>query len=121
MNILNRFKSIIDLTFRRYIDLQKAEAQAREAQIELALERVRARTMAMHKSEELAETAEVLYHQLEELGDDPERITVGLVDETNGVVTWWATDQGGSQLNIRFEATIDEPTVMLKLYNGWKA
>ena len=47
------------MTYRRFLDLQKAEAQAREAQIQLALERVRARTMAMHKSEELAETAQV--------------------------------------------------------------
>ncbi len=31
-------------------DLQQAEAQAREAQIEAALERVRSRTLAMQKS-----------------------------------------------------------------------
>ena len=35
---------------RASADLQKAEAQARESQIELALERVRARTMAMQRS-----------------------------------------------------------------------
>ena len=30
------------LTLQRFLDLQKAEAQAREAEIQLALERVRA-------------------------------------------------------------------------------
>jgi hypothetical protein len=52
----------------RFLDLQKAEAQAREAQIELALERVRARTMAMQKSDELAEAAQLLYHEFGTLG-----------------------------------------------------
>ena len=120
-NILKRFASVVDLTFKRYFDLQKAEAQTRESKIQLSLERVRARTMAMHKSEELAEVAEVLYNQLKDLGDDPERITIGIMSEDNRVITWWATDQGGSKLNIRFQATADEPTVMLKLYNSWKA
>src|SRR6185503_397226 len=64
IQILERFTSVFNLTYRRFLDLQKAEAQAREAQIELGLERVRARAMAMHKSEELSETASVLFHEL---------------------------------------------------------
>jgi hypothetical protein len=37
--ILKRFASVVDLTFKRYFELQKAETQTREAQIELGLER----------------------------------------------------------------------------------
>ena len=48
-----RFAKVFEMTYRRFLDLQKAEAQVKESQIQLALERVRARTMAMHKSEEL--------------------------------------------------------------------
>jgi len=50
--ILKRFGNVFEQSYTRFLDLQKAEAQAREAQIQLALERVRARTMAMQKSEE---------------------------------------------------------------------
>ena len=64
INILNRFKSIIDLTFRRYFDLQKAEAQAREAQIEASLERVRARAMSMHTPGDLSETVSLFFKEL---------------------------------------------------------
>ncbi len=39
----------------------------REAQIEAALERIRARTMAMHKSDELTEIALVLWEQFGDL------------------------------------------------------
>ncbi|MFZ1259324.1 MAG: hypothetical protein WAQ93_02545, partial [Chitinophagaceae bacterium] len=47
---LMRFGKVFQQTYTRFLDLQKAEAQAREAQIEAALERVRARAMAMHTS-----------------------------------------------------------------------
>jgi len=38
-NILQRFAAVFEQTYIRFLDLQKAEAQAREAQIEAALER----------------------------------------------------------------------------------
>src|SRR5438045_5409415 len=43
--ILKRFAKVFDQSYTRFLDLQKAEAQARESKIQLALERVRARTM----------------------------------------------------------------------------
>ncbi len=67
-NLLNRFAIEFERTYTRFLDLQKAEAQAREAQIELALERVRARTMAMHSSDELGETSYLLERQVAALG-----------------------------------------------------
>src|SRR6185503_815423 len=45
--VIRRLAYVFEQSYTRFLDLQKAEAQAREAQIELALERVRARTMAM--------------------------------------------------------------------------
>ncbi len=66
--IFKRFAKVFDQTYTRFLDLQKSEKQAREAEIELALERVRARTMAMQQSEELAEVATVLFQQVGELG-----------------------------------------------------
>src|ERR1019366_9840027 len=61
--ILMRFGKVFEQTYTRFLDLQKAEAQAREAQIETALERVRSRTMGMQKSEELKEVIQVVYDQ----------------------------------------------------------
>ena len=66
--ILERFAIEFERAYTRFLDLQKAEAQAREAQIQLALERVRARTMAMQSSEELAEVSFLLNKQVVELG-----------------------------------------------------
>ena len=53
--ILKRLAKVFEQTYTRFLDLQKAEEQAREAQIEVSLERVRAKTMAMHSSDKLRE------------------------------------------------------------------
>ncbi|MGB5262443.1 MAG: hypothetical protein WBN28_02530, partial [Lutimonas sp.] len=66
-DIFKRFTKVFDQTYTRFLDLQKAEAQAREAQIEAALEKVRSRSLAMHKSDELNEVVKVLFEKMIEL------------------------------------------------------
>ena len=66
--IFIRFAKVFEQTYTRFLDLQKAEAQAREAQIEAALEKVRSRSLAMHKSEELSDVIKVVSEQLQYLG-----------------------------------------------------
>ncbi len=66
-DIFIRFAKVFEQTYTRFLDLQKAEAQAREAQIEAALERVRSRSMGMQKSEELKEVIKIVYQQLTHL------------------------------------------------------
>lgn len=67
-DILKRFAKVFEQAYTRFLDLQKAEAQSRESQIQLALERVRARTMAMQHSDELADASFVLDSQVRALG-----------------------------------------------------
>jgi len=119
-DLLQRATTVFSFAYTRFLDLQNASARAREAQIQLALERVRARTMAMHKSAELAETAQVLFQQLLELGGIPDRIAIGVVDELAGVVNFWSTDQSGSHINRSFKARLNEEKVMSKTYQAWK-
>ena len=74
------------------MDLVKAETQAREAEIQLALERVRARTMAMQKSEELQEVVSVLYEQLDHLDLVELGCELILCDEQNEMLEYWHTN-----------------------------
>ena len=66
-DLTNRFARVFDQTYTRFLDLQKAEAQARESQIEAALERVRSRSMSMQKSEELRDVIQVVFEQLRQI------------------------------------------------------
>ncbi len=119
-SIFKRFAQVFEQTYTRFLDLQKAEAQAREVQIELALERVRARSMAMQHSVELQDTSLVLFEQLKELGEPAEQCTIGIIKESEAVVEISATLHG-SKMQRTFRHKIDEPFVMSKIFKGWKA
>ncbi|MDP3915067.1 MAG: hypothetical protein Q8R96_15175, partial [Bacteroidota bacterium] len=119
-SIVIKMAGAFNMAYQRFLDLQKAEAQARESQIQLALERVRARTMAMQKSDELSETVTVLFHQFTALGEKPERMAIEIVNEKENIFEIWATQHGGSQMNQLFKASLDEPHVMQKMYKAWE-
>jgi signal transduction histidine kinase len=119
-SVFSRFVKVFGQTYRRFLDLQNAEKQAREAQIESALEKVRSRTMAMQFSDELADAAYVLFEQLKTLGVTHERINVGIVNEDSHTIDFWITEQGGDKLNTKFSGRISEPTTLSKVYAAWK-
>lgn len=118
--ILKRFRNVFDLAYRRYADIQLAEAQAKEAQIQLALERVRGRTMAMQHSDELSETAHILFQQFTSLGEKPLQITIGIINAEDKTIEFWATDLSGNKTEKTAKGSLDEPFLLSKLYAGWK-
>ncbi|HET9433335.1 MAG TPA: nuclear transport factor 2 family protein, partial [Chitinophagaceae bacterium] len=120
LDILSRFGKVFDLTYTRFNDLKQAEEQARESQIQLALERVRARTMAMQKSDELPETSYLLFQQVKELGLTAVQNSIGIVNEEAGFVELSTTVQG-HHLPHTLNVPIDDPYVMAKAVAAWKA
>ena len=121
LRIFRKFTSVLSLTYRRYIDLKEAEAQAKEAQIETALERVRSRTLAMQKSDELAETAAVLFRQLINLGIAPNRLYIGIIKDVDGQIEFWVTDEDGSKVSTQFTGNINKNASIHKMYTAWQA
>jgi len=119
INLFKRFRNVFELAYRRYIDIEKAEAQAREAQIELALERVRARTMAMQKSGELTETSLLLFQQFKDLGETSEQISIGIFNEGKNIMQLYSTLYG-SQWKEAARVDLNEPVVMKKIHAAWR-
>jgi hypothetical protein len=68
ISLFKRFRNVFQLAYQRFADIQKAEARAREAQVEAALEKVRSRSLAMHNSEEVKGVAGEVFDRLRELG-----------------------------------------------------
>ena len=93
--ILTRFATEFGRVYQRFLDLQKAEAQAREAQIEAALERVRARSMGMHHSSELGDVAAVLFDQMNQLLGELWTCGFVLCEEDREEHEWWLSMDGG--------------------------
>jgi signal transduction histidine kinase len=119
--VLKRFANVFDQAYTRFIDLQKSEAQAREAQIEAALERVRSRTLAMQKSEELAETASVLFKQLIDLGIEPNRLYINITKDETGEAEFWITDEDGGKISMMYSVNMNDNPSFKKMHTGWKA
>ncbi len=93
IKIIQRFRNVFDLAYRRYTDITKAEAQAREAQIEAALERVRTNAMAMQNSNDLAKIVEIVFTELKKVGFETIRCGIGIIEgaETKKVDIWSTT------------------------------
>ncbi|TFG75564.1 MAG: hypothetical protein E4H26_05895 [Flavobacteriales bacterium] len=119
-DIFRRFTKVFEQTYTRFLDLQKAEARARESQIEMALEKVRSRTMAMHQSEELGEVASVMFEQISMLTSTPDRFNIGIANEADESFDIWVTDQNGHQVNRLFVARADKSPVISAFFKARK-
>ena len=94
-DILVRFAGVFDQTYTRFLDLKNAEAQARESQIEAALERVRSRSLAMHKTDELQDVMRVVAEELKNTGvilDTGGAVICTYFQDSKDVIHWTATD-----------------------------
>ncbi|HSV10740.1 MAG TPA: hypothetical protein VLI68_08225, partial [Hanamia sp.] len=99
-DILLRFAKVFDLTYTRFNDLQKAEAQAREAQIETSLERVRSKTMAMHNSADVGETVAALFDELKKLGIETIRCGIGIMQNAKTMEVWTAKPNENNKIDL---------------------
>ncbi|HAZ24489.1 MAG TPA: hypothetical protein DCY95_07475, partial [Algoriphagus sp.] len=113
IELIQRFALVFEQAFRRFLDLERAEKQAREAQIEVALERIRARSMAMHTSEELNEVLSVMFKQIEELGIDAKCAHLTLMDLESNAFSFRITGKNGA-------SNIGEQIIDLDAMPTWK-
>ena len=121
LKILTRFSKVFEQAYIRFLDLQKAEAQAREAQIEAALERVRSKAMAMHNTQDLSDTIHAFYKELQSFSITPRRCGVGLLDKESrsGELFTWNTTEHGESLELVGRLLMEGHPVLEKVYEGW--
>jgi serine phosphatase RsbU (regulator of sigma subunit) len=119
-NLFKRFLKVFELAYRRYLDIEKAEGQARETEIELALERVRARTMAMQKSEELSDVVMILFGQMKDLDIDIDGININILNEGQTGFDSWFTAPGYTKAVCLYTPYFDTP-VMNDIFNAVKS
>jgi len=117
---LVRFARAFDLAYKRFEDLISTERQTREAQIELALERVRSRTLAMHSSGELAETAVVLFRQLIDLGIEPNRLFITIINKESQQMEFWITNEDGSKVSDKYSGSSKDNRTFKRMFEGWQ-
>lgn len=121
INIIKRFARVFEQAYTRFQDLQKAEAQAKEAQIEAALERVRSKAMAMHSSKDLAATIVAFYHELESFSITPRRCGVGLLNKETRIaeLSTMNTTSDGNSIEIIGTLKMTGHPVLEGVYDNW--
>jgi signal transduction histidine kinase len=120
-DIFKRFGKVFDQTYTRFLDLQKAEAQAREAQIETALERLRAKAMGMQKSDELHEVLAVLFEQFDILDIRPMSTHMTILDIENNKFTFRETGKYGNRSYGEHTFALDAMDTWDDMVNSWRS
>ena len=118
--ILKRFAKVFEQAYIRFMDLQKAEKRARETQIDIALERVRSRAMAMHQSDELSEAAELLYQEFYKLGVTPFSCGYLINDEENKQWKVWMTDANDETFKNFWTLPFNADQHLKNRYKSWE-
>ena len=121
INLLERFASVFNLTYTRFNDLQQAEAQARDTHIEAALERVRSRTMAMQKSEDLALVVSAIFEELEKLNLKIIRCGIAIHNKIKNTANLWTTtiSDKGRIAEVSGDEPMDIHPLLQGAYNAW--
>ncbi|MHA7130662.1 ATP-binding protein [Algoriphagus namhaensis] len=122
LKIFERFAKEFRQTYIRFLDIKKAEAQAREAQIEAALERVRAQTMAMHSSEDVGQCIVKMFNELTALGvDEGTRFGIGILNHENENNQLWTARKNGDEVKMHIgNLDMTSHPLLKKARKAWK-
>ena len=120
-DIFKRFAKVFEQTYTRFLDLQKAEAQTREAQIEASLERVRSKAMAMHKSEDLTAAVAVVFDELDKLDQGMSRCGIGILNKEKRSADVWTTSksEGQNTVDVSGDESMDIHPLLQKAFDAW--
>jgi len=97
LEIFKRFHQVFKLAYRRFLDIQQAEAQAKEARIEAALERIRSRALAMNKSTEVGDVSDLLFSELEKMDINPTGFSIMVFDREQDKYELWRAKEVAHQ------------------------
>ena len=119
-DIFKRFGKVFEQSYTRFIDLQKAEAQAREAQIELSLERVRTRAMGMQNSNELAELVNTVFKELTQLDFELGWCMINIIDAPSLSNTVWTINAESGKIPESFHMKFEDYPFHDAMMKGYK-
>jgi SnoaL-like domain len=121
LNLFKRFLNVFELAYTRYLDIELAIAQAKEAKIELALERVRARAMAMQHSDELAELVSALFKELTQLDFSLTSCIIWMHDHDHTNDTLWISSAEMNKPAEPFRVKPFHDDFFKSIIHAWKA
>jgi signal transduction histidine kinase/DNA-binding response OmpR family regulator len=117
--ILKRFGQVFEQSYTRFLDIQKAEALAREAIKQASVDRVRGEIASMRTSEDLNRITPIIWRELETLEVPFIRCGVFIVDEEKEKVQVYLTTPDGKSLGV-LNLSLDANELTSNTVNHWK-
>ncbi|HOY17064.1 MAG TPA: ATP-binding protein [Haliscomenobacter sp.] len=118
--VLQRFAAVFEQAYTRFLDLQKAETQAREAQIEVALERIRAKALAMESSTQINTVIAIIYRECNTLLLDLTASLIIIYNETTLDTCWYLAKQEDPDFPSGFKIPYNKHPFSLAMLDGWE-
>ncbi|MGM0619669.1 MAG: hybrid sensor histidine kinase/response regulator transcription factor [Bacteroidota bacterium] len=117
--ILKRFGQVFEQSYTRFLDIQKAEALAREAIKQASLDRVRGEIASMRTSEDLNRITPIIWRELETLEVPFIRCGVFIVDEEKEKIQAYLTTPDGKSLGV-LNLSLNANELTSKAVKHWK-
>jgi signal transduction histidine kinase len=119
LRILRKFNTVMALTYRRYFELQEAEARELAAIKESSLDRVRAEIASMQTADDLNRITPLVWKELNTLGVPFFRCGVFIIDnEMQKVHAYLSTPSGESLAALELE--FDSLPLVIGVLSHWK-
>jgi len=120
--VIQRMATEFERLYQRFLDLQSAEAQIKEAQVDASLERVRAAAMAMHSSNDIGNATGVLFRELDKLGISLLRCGFYIVNEVEKTMQVWGATTSANETVGRAAGTVSMTIhpMLEAAYEGWR-
>ncbi len=99
-DIVTQFAQVFGLIYMRFLDLLKAESQAREAYRQTALDRVQAEIASMRTVDDLNQITPLIWKELINLGVPFFRCGVFIIDVNEQIVHAYLSTPGGKSLGV---------------------
>ena len=117
--ILKRFGQVFEQSYTRFLDIQKAEALAREAIKQTSLDRVRGEIASMRTSEDLNRITPIIWRELKTLEVPFIRCGVFIVDEEKEKIQVYLTTPDGKSLAV-LNLSFDANELTISTVKHWK-
>jgi len=117
--VLEKFTAVFSLTFRRYQDLKKSEANGREAVKQAALDRIRADIASMRTVSDLDRITPLIWNELTILGIPFIRCGVFLMDDIEELIHTFLSAPDGRAI-AAFHMPYNTPGNLGKVLSHWQ-
>ncbi|MBS1600924.1 MAG: hypothetical protein JST75_22115 [Bacteroidetes bacterium] len=119
INLFKRFRNVFELAYRRYADIEKSEANAREAVRRASLDRVRAEIASMRTTKDLEKITPLIWHELNILGITFNRCGVFIMDDRQQNIQGFLSTPDGKAI-AAFHLPYANPGVLKQVLRHWE-